>query len=45
MIARGDGRVLLLRIVVDDTIQPMVVVTAYRTSKVDKYWREYEDLL
>ena len=40
-----DGRVLLLRIVVDDTIEPMVVVTAYRTSKVDKYWREDEDLL
>jgi hypothetical protein len=44
-IVRADGRVLLLRIVVDDTIEPMVVVTAYRTSKVDKYWRDYEDLV
>ncbi len=44
-VVRADGRVLLLRIVVDDTIEPMVVVTAYQTSKVDKYWREDEDLL
>ena len=44
-IVRPDGRLLLLRIVVDDTIEPMVVVTAYQTSKVDTYWREDEDLL
>ena len=40
-----DGRVFLLRLIVDDNIDPIVVVTAYRTSKVDKYWREDEDLL
>lgn len=41
----SDGRASLLRVVVDDTIEPMVVVTAYITSKVDKYWRHDEDLL
>ncbi|MCL5736215.1 MAG: DUF4258 domain-containing protein [Actinobacteria bacterium] len=40
-----DGRAFLLRVIVDDTIQPAVVVAAYRTSKVEKYWREDEDLL
>jgi hypothetical protein len=34
-----DGRTLLLRAIVDDTITPGVVVTAYRTSKIKKYWR------
>jgi hypothetical protein len=36
----GDGRVFLLRLIVDDTTQPAVVVTAYRTSKIRKYWRQ-----
>jgi hypothetical protein len=40
-----DGRVFLLRVIVDDSIEPVVIVTAYRTSKVEKYWREDEDLL
>jgi len=34
-----DGRTFLLRAIVDDTIIPAVVVTAYRTSKNRKYWR------
>lgn len=34
-----DGRTFLLRAIVDDTITPAVVVTAYRTSKNRKYWR------
>jgi hypothetical protein len=34
-----DGRTFLLRAIVDDTITPAVVVTAYRTSKIGKYWR------
>jgi hypothetical protein len=33
------GRIFLVRVVVVDTIDPAVVVTAYRTSKVAKYWR------
>ena len=44
-IVLADGRLFLLRVIVDDTIEPMVVVTVYRTSKVDKYWRADEDLL
>ncbi len=36
----GNGRVFLVRLIVDDTTHPAVVVTAYRTSKIDKYWRQ-----
>ncbi len=32
-------RIYLLRVFVDVDRQPPVVVTVYRTSKVDKYWR------
>lgn len=34
----GGGRVFLLRVIVDDTTDPAVVVTAYRTKKIAKYW-------
>ncbi len=30
---------VLLRAVVDDSADPAVVVTVYRTSKIHKYWR------
>jgi len=33
-----DGRIMLLRAIVDDRVDPPVVVTVYRTSKIDKYW-------
>ena len=33
-------RVYLLRVIVDVDRQPPEVVTAYRTSRVEKYWRE-----
>jgi Domain of unknown function (DUF4258) len=33
------GRVFLLRVIVDDSAHPMVVVTAYRTSKIGRYWQ------
>ena len=36
----GGGRIMLLRAIVDDTIEPAVVVTVYRTSKISKYWRQ-----
>lgn len=36
----GAGRMYLLRIIVDDEKEPATVVTAYRTSKVAKYWRK-----
>ncbi|MEN9231450.1 MAG: DUF4258 domain-containing protein [Thermostichus sp. DG02_5_bins_236] len=29
----------LLRVFVDETTTPPVVVTVYRTSKIEKYWR------
>ncbi|GEM_PF-62469 len=32
----GGGRTLLLRAIVDDTVNPAIVVTVYRTSKVSK---------
>jgi len=35
----GRGKIYLLRVVVDDTMNPVVVITAYRTSKIEKYWR------
>jgi hypothetical protein len=34
----GD-RVFLLRVIVVDDIEPAVVITVYKTSKIDKYWR------
>ena len=33
-----DGNLYLLRVVVDEAEQPPVIVTAYRTSKIEKYW-------
>ena len=33
------GKMFLLRVIVDDSVDPAVVVTAYRTTKVEKYWR------
>ena len=39
-VAAGDTtRVYLLRVFVDTDREPPEVVTAYRTSKVEKYWR------
>ncbi len=34
-----DGRTFLLRLIVDEDSDPAVVVTIYRTSKIEKYWR------
>lgn len=40
-IAVGEpARMYLVRVVVDIDRQPAEVVTAYRTSKVSKYWKE-----
>jgi len=33
------GQIYLLRVFVDIDRQPAEVVTAYRTSKVEKYWK------
>lgn len=34
-----DGKMYLLRVVMDEEEQPPVIFTAYRTSKIEKYWR------
>ncbi len=34
-----NGKQYLLRVMVNETIQPAKVVTAYRTGKIAKYWR------
>jgi hypothetical protein len=33
------GRKFLVRVIVADTVDPPIVVTVYRTSKIHKYWR------
>ena len=35
----GDGTIWLLRAIVDERVAPPMVITVYRTSKIDKYWR------
>jgi hypothetical protein len=35
----GGGRIFLLRAIVRDDLDPLLVVTVYRTSKIAKYWR------
>lgn len=35
----GGGQMYLLRAVVNDSVEPPVVVTVYRTSNINKYWR------
>jgi hypothetical protein len=32
------GKMFLLRAIVDDSVDPAVVVTAYRTTKIEKCW-------
>jgi hypothetical protein len=39
MVLEG-GKLYLLRAIVFDGVEPAVVVTAYRTSRIRKYWRE-----
>jgi hypothetical protein len=38
-LASEDGKMYLLRAVVAADKEPPVVVTVYRTSKIEKYWR------
>jgi hypothetical protein len=37
--ASEQGKMFLLRAVVATDREPPVVVTAYRTSRIEKYWR------
>jgi hypothetical protein len=34
----GAGKIYLLRAIVDDRKAPPVVITVYRTSRINKYW-------
>jgi len=36
----GNGKIFLLRVIVADDVEPKVVITVYRTSKIEKYWSE-----
>jgi len=38
-LAVEDGRVMLVRVIAEDRSTPRKVITVYRTSKIDKYWR------
>jgi Domain of unknown function (DUF4258) len=35
----GTGKLYLLRVFINTTVDPKVVVTVYRTSQIKKYWR------
>lgn len=35
----GGGRMYLLRAIVNDALDPAVVITVYRTRNIQKYWR------
>ncbi len=35
----GGGRIFLLRAIVAEDVDPALVVTVYRTSKISKYWK------
>ncbi|MDP2111083.1 MAG: DUF4258 domain-containing protein [Thiobacillus sp.] len=36
----ADDKTYLLRLIVEDWHTPPVVVTVYRTSKIEKYWEQ-----
>jgi len=35
-----NGKLYLVRVIVEDQVQPHVAVTLYRTSNIGKYWRK-----
>jgi hypothetical protein len=35
----GGGKMYLLRAIVNDALDPAVVITVYRTRNIPKYWR------
>lgn len=35
----ANGKIYLVRAIVDEKSEPSVVVTVYRTSRISKYWR------
>ncbi len=34
-----NQKMYLVRVIVDDTLDPIKIITVYRTSKFEKYWR------
>jgi uncharacterized DUF497 family protein len=34
-----DGRTQLLRVVVNNRMNPVIVITVYLTSQINRYWR------
>ncbi|MBS3030000.1 MAG: DUF4258 domain-containing protein [Dolichospermum sp. DET50] len=36
----SNSKIFLLRIIIVDDVDPKVVITVYRTSKIEKYWSE-----
>ena len=36
---RGGGKIVLLRAIVVDDVDPAVVVTVYQTKQIREYWR------
>jgi len=34
----GGGKLFLIRVLVNDTMEPAKVIRVYRTSKIAKYW-------
>jgi hypothetical protein len=34
------GKIYLVRVVIGDKADPPTVITVYRTSKIEKYWRK-----
>ncbi|MBF0564909.1 MAG: DUF4258 domain-containing protein [Nitrospirae bacterium] len=36
----GKGKIYLLRVIVNESVNPKLVVTVYKTSKICKYWRQ-----
>jgi len=39
IIDSGRGKNHLVRVIVNDSVDPLNVVTFYKTSKIEKYWR------
>ncbi len=36
----GQGKTHILRIIIDENTEPYTIITVYRTSKIEKYWRQ-----
>jgi hypothetical protein len=37
---RGDGKMVLIRVIVVERADDVLVVTVYRTTRIQKYWRQ-----